>query len=117
MRTIGEGQQEKFIRECSEDNLRFEKAITKNKITTFVDAIEKRKMIMNGKLIEVKMQRDLFGKLLRISLESTLNIDIVLSYPLTPIPLSLCHADGAICKTEKSVLTHLLEKEIQSTEP
>lgn len=36
-------QQEKFLRECSADNLRFEKEIKKNKMT-FVDTVEKRKL-------------------------------------------------------------------------
>lgn len=66
-----------------------------------------------GKVIEIKMQRNLFGKLLRLSLEKNLDLNSVLSYPLTPIPLSLCHVDGAICKTDKSVLFKVLENEIK----
>jgi hypothetical protein len=46
------------------------------------------------------MQRDLFGQLLLISLEQKLNIDKVLAYPLTPVPLALCHIDGMINKTD-----------------
>lgn len=63
----------------------------------------KENLVVNGKLLEVKIKRDLFWKSQRMSLESTLNIHV------------LCHVDGAICKTEKSILTHLLEKEVQST--
>ena len=34
----------------------------------------------------------------------------VLTYPVTPIPLSLCHIDGKMSKTTKSTLTKDLEK-------
>lgn len=66
--------------------------------------------IVNGKVIEVCMQRDLFRQLLSISLKRTLDIDKVLKYPLTPISLSLCHLDGTMCKTDKSALLKLLER-------
>lgn len=63
------------------------------------------------------MQRDLFGQLLRISLEKSLDIDKVLMYPLTPMPFSLCHADGSICKTDKSILVKILEKRVAHDQP
>lgn len=50
-------------------------------------------------------------------MEKTLNIEKVLSYPLTPVPLAFCHLEGTICKTDKSVLLHILEKEVESHEP
>ncbi|CAF4952709.1 unnamed protein product [Pieris macdunnoughi] len=114
---LGNELREQFIKECSEDAERFEKAIKRNKILTFVDAVPKKKLAISGKLIEVRMQRDLFAQLLLISLEQTLNIDKVLSYPLTPVPLAMCHADGIICKTDKSVLLKILEKETDSNTP
>lgn len=63
------------------------------------------------------MQRDLFAQLLLLSLEKTLNIDAVLTYPLTPVPLAMCHLDGAICKTDKSVLLKILQNNIVSNPP
>ena len=42
------------------------------------------------------MQRDLFGRLLGISLNEKIDIKKVLTFPLTPVPLSLCHIDGTI---------------------
>ena len=41
----------------------------------------------------------------------------VLKYPLTPIPLSLCHVDGTLQKTQKSKLLTDLEGIIVHTEP
>lgn len=35
---------------------------------------------------------------------SKLDIDKVLAYPLTPVPLVLSHLDGSICKTEKALM-------------
>ena len=37
-----------------------------------------------------------------------------MTYPLTPVPFSLCHIDGSINKTDKSVLTKILENSIKS---
>lgn len=110
---LGRQQRNQFIKDCCEDEKRFENPIKKNVIFTFVDATAKKKVSMNGKIVEIKMQRNLFGKLLRLSLEKNLDIESTLSYPLTAIPLSLCHMDGAICKTDKSVLFKILEKEIK----
>lgn len=60
------------------------------------------------------MQRDLFGHLLGIALENKIDLEKILSYPLTPIPFSLCHIDETICKTDKSALLKCLEKRIKS---
>ncbi|GFX11449.1 hypothetical protein TNCV_2818831 [Trichonephila clavipes] len=56
------------------------------------------------------MQRDLFGRLLGISMTNKVDIEKVLGFPLTPIPTSMCHADGSICKTDKAQLIKVLEK-------
>lgn len=67
---------------------------------------------------EVKLQRDLFGRLLGLSLETKLELDLdkVLCFPITPVPLSLCHIDGSINKTVKSVLLQELEKTVEEVE-
>jgi hypothetical protein len=114
---LGNEQREQFINECSEDPERFERPIKRNKILNFATAVPKQKISVSGKLIAVQMQRDLFGQLLSISLEQKLNIDKVLAYPLTPVPLALCHIDGMINKTDTSVLLKMLQKEIHSNPP
>ena len=60
------------------------------------------------------MQRNLFGQLLYISLEKQIDIEKILTYPLMPVPLSMCHFDGSICKTDKSALMKLLERKVES---
>lgn len=63
------------------------------------------------------MERDLFGRLLLVALNNTLELEKVLTYPLTPIPLSLCHIEGTIRKTNKSALLKALQENISSDEP
>lgn len=41
----------------------------------------------------------------------------VLAYPLTPLPLSLCHVDGTMQKTTMVKLLNELEARVKSTEP
>lgn len=61
------------------------------------------------------MQRDLFGRMLGISLTHKVDIEKVLAFPLTPMPTSMCHPDGSICKTDKSQLAKLIEKKLDNT--
>lgn len=73
---------------------------------------KKKKLAMGGKVHEVRMQRDLFGHLLAVSLEKKIDLAKILTYPLTPMPMPWCHVDGAICKTNKSTLMKALVKEV-----
>ena len=41
----------------------------------------------------------------------------VLKYPLTPVPLSICHVDGSIQKTPKAALMRYLECKVNSLAP
>lgn len=75
------------------------------------------KRTTKGVIEEIKMERDLMGKLLMISLKGKLDIGIVLTYPLTPVPLVFCHLDGTINRTNKAVLYKYLEKRITSDAP
>lgn len=76
--------------------------------------MKKNKVTAAGKVQEISMQRDLFGRLLGLSLEQQINIEKDVTYPLTPIPLSLCHIDGNICKTD---LMKCLEQKIEREKP
>lgn len=59
------------------------------------------------------MQRDIFGRLLAIALNSEKDPHVgkLLTFPLTPVPLAFCHLDGTICKTDKSALVKSFGKE------
>lgn len=61
--------------------------------------------------------RDLMGRILAISLEKKIYMQVVLSFPLTPVPLCFSHVDGTINKTDKSVLFKALERRVCSQPP
>ena len=42
----------------------------------------------DNKIKELKGTRDLFGRLLHIAASHDLDLEMVFSYPLTPVPLS-----------------------------
>ena len=72
----------------------------------------------DSKLVEVRMERDLFGCILFLALQQKIDMGEVLKYPLTPIPpLSLCHVDGSMLKTTKVALLTDLEKRVQCNDP
>lgn len=73
-------------------------------------------MKIGQKVHEVKLQRDLFGRLLALSLDTNLNLEKELCFPITPVPLSLCHMDGSINKITKSKLIEELENQVEEME-
>lgn len=114
----GEIQRKLFIEECEADINRFEKSIKRTPLLNFSqDYLKKQKTKIAGKIQEVRVQRDLFGRMLGISMDHKIDISKILSYPITPVPLSMCHFDGAICKTQKSALMKSLEKNIEHHPP
>ncbi|CAG9769915.1 unnamed protein product [Ceutorhynchus assimilis] len=98
-----EQQRETFVNECAVDGARFGRALKRNKILNFASMAEKKSVKVAGKVHEFQMQRDLFGRMIGLSMQQKIDIAKILSYPLTPVPMSLCHLDGKICKANKSV--------------
>ena len=97
---------------------RFERPIKRQKIATFATETELRKLkSKDGKVVAACLMRDLFGSILCISLEKKINIDEVLSYPLTPVPLFLCNVDKTLLSTPKSALMEQLERRVISATP
>ncbi|GFY38989.1 hypothetical protein TNIN_122071 [Trichonephila inaurata madagascariensis] len=114
----GDYQRKIFFSECLSDINRFEKTIKKIFIDNFFkDYEKKRKVKVGGKIQEIKIQRDLFGRMLGISMDYNVDISKILSYPMISVPLSMCHLDGTICKTNKSALMKCLEEEVQHEQP
>lgn len=66
---------------------------------------------------ESQSTRDLFGRFLHLALSNNLDLQTVLSYPLTSAPASLPHIDGTMNKTGKAALQQKLEKMIDSCSP
>ena len=63
------------------------------------------------------MRKPRFGSILCVALEKKVDMEDFLTYPLTPVPLSLCHLDGSMQKTPKTKLLQELEKRVKSTSP
>ncbi|GFW82708.1 uncharacterized protein TNCV_3492801 [Trichonephila clavipes] len=73
----GEDLLKQFITECAEDQNRFDKPI-KNQVLNFAGASKQKKITLGNKVIELRMQRDLFGRLLGISMTNKVDIEKVL---------------------------------------
>ena len=116
--SIGEKMRDHFIENCSNDPESFDKPIPRQKLHTFASqGVRVQKKRADGKLKELRMERDLFGRILVIALEKTVDIRQVLEYPLTPVPLCLFHADGDMNKTNKAKLFKVLEDRVPSHNP
>ena len=115
---IGSELRDTFINECIFDSNRFEQRIKGQKTATFATEGQKYQMkFKENKLIEVRMERDLFGSILFLTLQRKIDMGEVFKYPLPSIPLSLCHVDGTLQKTQKSKILADLEGFIVHTEP
>ncbi|CAH1107865.1 unnamed protein product [Psylliodes chrysocephalus] len=97
----GDHHRKAFISECLSDINRFEKAIKKTSVDNFSKDYEKKNKVQVG----------------GISMDYKVDISKILSHPITSVPLSMCHLDGTICKTDKSALMKRLEKEVQHDQP
>lgn len=106
---VGDENRSKFIEECSNDITRFEKPIKKNAISTFANEGVKYSVRHKNSTQELKLERDLVSKILLLSLDNKIDLQLVLNYPLTPVPLSLCNLDGTIVKTNKAALLSILQ--------
>ena len=94
---------DQFQDECRDDPSRFERPNKRRKIKQFAsDAVQ-------TKVLEVSCTRDIFGRLLFLAVTQNLDMATVLSYPLTPVPFTLCHITGAMNKTNKSAVMVKLE--------
>ena len=101
---------DQFQDECKDDPSRFERPIKCRKIKNFAsDAVKTKVKSKDQTILEVRCTRDIFGRLLFIAVSQNLDMATVMSYPLTPVPFTLCHITGAMNKTNKSALMAKLE--------
>ncbi|GFS70309.1 uncharacterized protein TNCV_2012251 [Trichonephila clavipes] len=70
----GEDLRKQFITECAEDQDRFYKPIKKIKCLILL-VLQRRKVTLSNTVIELRMQRDLFGRLLGISMTNKVDIE------------------------------------------
>ena len=101
-----------FIKErLKEKSTPFNEKLKKSRQTTF-STITKEVNVRcktSNKELKIKCERNMLGQLLVLSMEHEIDIERVLTYPLTQVPFSLASSDGAPLKTNKSTLLHKLE--------
>ena len=114
----GSKMRQKFTEECRKDPKRFVERINRRKLYTFKTECRRRKISnKDGKGVAAFMVRDIFGSVLRLFFENSINMAEVLQHPLTSVPLSLNHVDGNMLKSLKSPLMIHLESKVKSTPP
>ena len=111
IRHTGEERHKTFVRECLDNPTRFEEPIKRVKLLTF------NRRSTNRKIAELKCSRDLMGRLLVLVTRRHLDLSHVFTFPLTPVPLSLCYCDGTMVKTEKTAFFRHLESKVESSFP
>ena len=109
----GERKRDAFIKECDEDESRFEKPIKKSTIVNFATEsfVKKNKSKKANQIVQLKGTRDLFARLLFLAVKKNLFVETVLKFPLAPIPSEFAHPDGSIRTTAKSAFTDLFDIE------
>lgn len=115
----GENGRLDFIQECVKDPARYSKPIKRQPTRTFVsECVKFVRKGPGGKVQELVVERNLFGRTLYIALKNkNINLAEVLAFPNSPTPPSLCHSDGKMASTTKSTLFKPLEKEGSQIQP
>ena len=101
IRHTGEERHKNFVREYLDNHARFEEPIKRVKLLTRKPAkrvklltfkqegISNRRST-NRNIAEPKCSRDLMGRFLILATRRHLDLSHVFTFPLTPVPLSLC---------------------------
>lgn len=113
MYSTGEKWMKEFIAECKENPRRFEQTIKKRQVKNFTgDGMKVTGKGKELKIIELKFTRDLFAQILLQGQNQSISLQHILTYPLTPAPLSMAHINGAMCVTNKAALIHKFEAKV-----
>lgn len=101
-----------------EDRKKFFHPIKRAEWKSFSNTNKKVKVNINGSCKDISVQRDVLGLSAAASQQNdaSVSIDDALSYPLTPVPLSLETSDGVRRKTTKSKLYDLALPSLQLDE-
>ena len=108
----GKELRKKFTDECATDDKRFLRTVSRCKVLNFArENLPKKSSREKKSLDAAEGVRDAFGYLLTAAAKSDEKQDlkVILSHPITEVPLSLAHADGSMNKTEKAAFTKILE--------
>ena len=106
----GKERHQSFVTECISDLDRFEKPIKRCQLHTFAsDCIGNKKVDKNSKEAQLKCTSQLLGRIAFTAASADIDLEYIFSFPLTPVPLTLCRGDGTMVRTDKSKLLSMLE--------
>ena len=109
---IGKEKHDAFVTECINDPTRFERSIAQNRLRTFADQGARNRKAANPIIQELRCTRDLFGRLAILAGKRKVDFEYPVTFPLTPVPLTMCRTDGTVVTMshgKKSDLFSLLE--------
>ena len=110
---VGKNRHEKFVVDCLNNAERFEKPISKHVLRTFAsECMSNRKAGYNTKEGQLKCTNALLGRIAFAAATNNIDLEHIFSFPLTPIPLTMCNSDGTMTHTDKSKLFKILEETI-----
>ena len=111
---LGKRSMEAFIStRINTNEVSFWDPLSKLKINTFSSAAKKMEVkATNDKVITLNTDRELFGRLLVVAKQRDIDLQEVLSYELSAVPVAIAHGDGSLRKTAKSSLMSVLEKNV-----
>ena len=115
-KSLGEHDMQTYFQDrISTNQVKFNEPIKKLGIKTFSSLNKPVKTANSRSSVIVKQDRQCFSRLLVVGQKRKVDLQNLLSYELSSVPVSLCHNDGSLRKTQKSVLLHELEKGICSS--
>ena len=87
--------------------------IKTNKLKTFSTIGKTAIARLISETVSLNASSDMFNRLLIIGKSRDIDLEELLSYALSPVPMSLGTTDGTPCKTVKAKLLHELEKDVE----
>lgn len=112
---MGTSQMESFVQECQVDGNRFEKPLKRNQIRNFASETLSKKGNLRKPIDELRIERNILGKVICLALKNEIDLQDVLSYPLAIIPHSFAHFDASLTMDkQKGELTAILCSKIDS---
>ena len=86
--------------------------IKTNRLKTFSTIGKTAIARLISETVSIKTSSDMFNRLLMISKSRDIDLEELLSYSLSLVPMSLGTTDGTLCKTVNAKLMHELEKDV-----
>ena len=115
----GEKRRNAFPKECTERSSPFEELIKKVKILNFAaeNIMKKNKSKQVAEIANIKGTRDMFGRLLYLSVRKIIGLKILFQYPLLPELPCFVHPDELLRENKKSSVIRFLKEKIDYSCP